>query len=186
MRGDTDPRNQLARLAHRAEQDRARAWRRVAQAFISRLISGELVAYSQSDPPHGPWRAIPISSWRTARVVKITNIRLGEINIGTVRLPNVHVVEHLTRQAYQPTDWKPPGRPRLLYDEYMQEFRRRRTAELLCGSLNAESKSLHEFCCKIANPGEPVPSADTIKTHIRDLYNASGARRLRNPHPKTV
>jgi hypothetical protein len=116
--------NRTANQARSAQADMHQAWAAIKRSLINQLIAGDLTAFAQSDPPFGPWRAIPAAAWRS---LHIKDVRHGRVMGPNVDMTGLHIlavdrsVEPVVRTGTQ-------GRPKKGIHFIKAEFERRRDA----------------------------------------------------------
>lgn len=170
--------NRTANQARPAQADMHRAWAAIKRSLIDQLIAGDLNAFAQSDPPFGPWRAIPAAAWRS---LHIKHVRHGHVMGPNVDLKGLHILNtpddgaSMMKTGYS-------GRPPLSRDVIEAEFARRIEAGEIEPSMVRQSLVLLDWF-KINHPGKPAPKAKSIENNLRKAYREA-ASRIEQTSPK--
>lgn len=157
--------------ARKVQSELARLQRQLKRALAERLIAGELVAYGQTEPPFGSWRAIPAAAWRE---LQIRDIRKGHVFGPAGDIGGVHVLEADSPAASRARDWPgtgAPGRPSSMH-KVIEEFERRAEAGRLEPSLNRQAQALAAWL-RAVHADMPPATAKTIANRLREAYRAA-------------
>lgn len=149
--------NYVANQARSAQADVEGAWAAIKWSLIDQLIAGTLVGFTQSDPPFGPWRQIPASSWKN---LWIKNSRQGRVVGPNVDLYNVYIGKPgQTHSNVVMTG--APGQPSKSMHIIMDEWERRLRAGRIEPTRKAQAQVLLDWL-KETHPLLPRPTEDTI------------------------
>lgn len=160
------PRNAGNPSEHRlAQAEVNRLLRQIKQAVTDRLLSGELIAFGQEEPPFSPWRQIPAAAWRS---MKLSDIRRGRATERTTTLHALHILEiEPARKA--PVRRARAGRPSDM-PVIKAEFERRIQAGKIAVSLNAQADQLADWYAA-TYPRRAPYSPSTIRNCLRHRYS---------------
>jgi hypothetical protein len=155
-----------------------KAWAAIKRALIEQLVSGELAAFAQADPPFGPWRLIPAAAWRS---LQIKDVGHGRVMGPNIDLTGLHIKKACLDGAPIMTTGV-QGRPSKSRHIIEAEFARRVEAGQIEQSLSQQSLVLAAWF-KTNHPDKPHPTAKTIENNLRDAYREA-ARNAANCPPK--
>lgn len=150
--------------AYSAKADVEKAWQNIERAFFEQLISGNLAAYAQKEPPFGTWQQIPAAACRN---LHLKDVRRGRIVGPNIELINLHILEVRNDGAPVPTTGA-PGRPSDMH-LVLAEFERRLEARKIEASLAEQSRVLLGWF-KLNHPDKQPPGRKTIENNLRDRY----------------
>ena len=153
--------NRAARQMCSSRPDMHKAWAAIQRALIEQLVSGELTAFAQADPPFGPWRLIPAAAWHS---LHIKDVRHGRVMGPNIDLTGLHVMA-VNRSVAPVMRTGTQGRPNQGIHFIMAEFERRHDAG------NTERSRLREAEWLLAwfHAHHPDKQPPTVKTIYNNL-----------------
>lgn len=143
------------------------------QAFINKLIGGEITAWARVGSPLAPWAEIPAAAWCA--------LKLDELAASTVKSPGGEILYDV---RIGPRTLSPPplieagtsGRPSSAH-LVLAQFEERVKAGQVCETLRAEAKTLAGWLLRNYKGRAPQLGAKRIEQVIRAEFNAYKARR---------
>jgi hypothetical protein len=163
--GRAERANLAANQVRLADAKMRRAWAVIKRVLIEKLITGELIAFAQSEPPFGYWRSLPMATWRNLR---IKDVRNGSVTGPGIELAGLHVKERTADGALSARTGL-PGRTSESKHFIEAEFARRVASGKLEPSLVRQSVVLLDWF-RINHPDKPAPTPKTIENNMRKPY----------------